>query len=224
VITYLDHLRADVDAVLAVIVAADGTEPVPACPGWTLRDLVVHLGRVHRWARQVVLTGQPQREPDDRPDDLSTWFAAGADALLEALTAADPAQDCWSFTTDRTAGFWRRRQALETAVHRWDAERSVGEPQPIDPALAADGVAEVVTLMTPRQVKLGRIPPLPTTVLLRATDTGDEWVLGDGSPTARVEASAETLLLLLWHRVDPGDPRVRVTGDAVDVLRLALAP
>jgi uncharacterized protein (TIGR03083 family) len=113
---------------------------------------------------------------------------------------------------------------LETVVHRWDAERAVGEPQPIDPSLAADGVAEVVDLMMPRQVKLGRIPPLPTTVLLRATDSADDWVLGDGEPTAEVAAAAETLLLLLWHRVDPADPRVRITGEAAGVLSLALAP
>jgi hypothetical protein len=78
--------------------------------------------------------------------------------------------------------------------------------------------------MAPRQVAMERIPPLPATLRLHATDTGEEWVLGDGEPTAHVEAAAETLLLLLWHRVDPGDPRVRTAGDAASVLRLALAP
>jgi uncharacterized protein (TIGR03083 family) len=224
VIDYLDHLRADADAVLAVLAGADGNEPVPACPGWTVRDLVLHLGNVHRWARQIVLTGERQREPDDQPEELSAWFAAGASELIEALAAADLSAPCWSFTPDRRVGFWLRRQALETVVHRWDAEHAVGEPGSIDSALAADGVAEVVTLMMPRQIELKRIPPLPTSVLLRATDTGDEWVLGDDEPMARVEAAAETLLLLLWHRVDAGDLRVRITGDAADVLRLALAP
>src|SRR3712207_7465665 len=51
-------------------------------------------------------------------------------------SAADPAAPTWSFTTDRTAGFWVRRQALETAVHRWDAQHAAGEPERIDPALA----------------------------------------------------------------------------------------
>jgi uncharacterized protein (TIGR03083 family) len=224
VIDYLAHLRADADAVRAVIRAADLTEPVAACPGWTLRQLVVHLGGVHRWARQIVLTGQVQREQDHQVDDLESWFADGAAALVETLAAADPAADCWSFTTERTAGFWRRRQALETVVHRWDAERAIGEPQAIDPLLAADGVAEVVDLMAPRQVTLGRIPPLATGVRLQATDTGDSWVLGPGRAGPTVAASAETLLLLLWHRVDPGDPRVRVDAEAHAVLRLALAP
>ena len=222
---FLAHLRADADAVLAVLDTAALTEPVASCPGWTVRDLVEHLGSVHRWATGIVRTGTPGRLDEQRGvDDLRGWFAAGAEALLEVLTAADPAAPCWSFTRDRTMGFWRRRQALETVVHRWDAQQAVGQPGAIDASLAADGVAEVVTLMAPRQVELERIPPLPATLALRATDTDAEWVLGEGEPTARVEASAETLLLLLWHRIDAGDPRVRTTGDAAPVLRLALAP
>ncbi len=224
-IDYVAHLRADVEAVLAVLDSAELSEPVAACPGWTLRNLVEHLGSVHRWATRIVRTGEAQREEEHRHvSDLRTWFADGAATLIETLAAADPGVPCWSFTRDRRIGFWLRRQALETLVHRWDAELASGAPGPIDPLLAADGVAEVVKLMTPRQIALERIPPLPTTVLLHATDTGDDWMLGDGRPSAGVEASAETLLLLLWHRVDPGDPRVRTTGDAEQVLSLALAP
>lgn len=221
----LAHLRADVDAILAVLRTADLTEPVAACPGWTLRALVEHLGSVHRWATEIVRTRSfVDLTQQTGVNDLPRWFAEGADALIATLAAADPAAECWSFTRDRRVGFWWRRQALETVVHRWDAERAIGEPGPIDAALAADGVAEVVKLMTPRQIAMERIPPLATTVLLKATDTGDEWVLGDGRPTAGVEAPAELLLLLLWHRVEAGDPRVRTTGDAEQVLRLALAP
>jgi uncharacterized protein (TIGR03083 family) len=224
VIDHLAHLRADADAVLAALSVGDPSAPVAACPGWTLRDLVVHLGGVHRWARQIVSTGELQRQQEEHEVvDLAAWFAEGAAALLDVLAAADPAEPCWSFTTDRTKGFWRRRQALETVVHRWDAEHAVGEPGPIDPVLAADGVAEVVDLMAPRQVKLGRIGPLPVAVELRALE-GGRWVLGEAPVSATVTASAEVLLLLLWHRVDPGDPRVRVDGDDGGVLTMALAP
>jgi uncharacterized protein (TIGR03083 family) len=222
---HLRHLRADVEAILAVLDTAALTEPVSACPGWTLRELVEHLGSVHRWATGIVRSGAPAPLDEERGiDDLRPWFTAGAQALVEALAAADPEAPCWTFTSARTMAFWPRRQALETVVHRWDAERAAGEPGPIDAGLAADGVDEVVTLMVPRQIKLQRIPALPATLQLHATDTGDDWVLGDGEPTARVEGSAEHLLLLLWHRLDPGDPRVRTSGDATAVLRLALAP
>jgi uncharacterized protein (TIGR03083 family) len=222
---YLAHLRSDVDAVRAVLGSSALTEPVVSCPGWTVRELVEHLGSVHRWAAGIVRTGSPSPLEDQHGvDDLPGWFSAGADELIETLAAADPDEACWTFTAARTKAFWLRRQALETVVHRWDAQRALGQPGSIASALAADGVDEVVTLMAPRQVKMERIPPLPATLSLRATDTGQDWVLGDGEPSASVEASAENLLLLLWHRLDPGDPRVRTTGDADAVLRLALAP
>jgi uncharacterized protein (TIGR03083 family) len=221
---YLAHLRADCDAVLDVLARADLTPPVAACPGWTLRELVEHLGSVHRWATTIVRTGEAQPEKEQAAPDLLPWFAEGADALIATLAAVESAEPCWSFTSDRTKGFWVRRQALETAVHRWDAERAVGEPGLIDAALASDGVTEVVDLMTPRQVRLGRIAPLRYGVELRAIDTDARWVLGDAPVAASVTAPAEVLLLLLWHRVDPGDPRVRIEGGADSVLRLALAP
>jgi uncharacterized protein (TIGR03083 family) len=221
---YLPLLRADVDAVLDVVARASLDEPVVACPGWTVRGLVEHLGNVHRWATAIVSSGQAQEEPLESPSNLAAWFADGASGLLTTLCSVDPAEPCWSFTSDKTKGFWVRRQALETLLHRWDAQRAVGEPGLLDPALAGDGVAEVVELMTPRQVRLGRIAPLPFAVELAATDTDGRWVLGDGEVGASVEASAEVLLLLMWHRVDPGDPRVRTTGPATDVLRLALTP
>jgi uncharacterized protein (TIGR03083 family) len=226
VIDHLAHLRADADAVLAVLTMAEGSEPVAGCPGWSVRDLVEHLGGVHRWARDIVVTGRPGPEPAAE-GDLAAWFAEGAAALIETLAGADPAAATWSFTTDRTVGFWRRRQALETVVHRWDAQSAVGEPEPIDAVLAADGIGEVAELMLPRQVAKERIPPLPGAVRIAASDLEASYVLGDGEPQATVTAAAEVLLLLLWHRVGPADPRLRIDGDAAladQVLRLALAP
>jgi hypothetical protein len=105
VIDHLAHLRADADAVLAALRVGSLSSVVASCPGWTLRDLVLHLGGVHRWARQIVLTGEVQQQEEYEIDDVAGWFAEGADRLLEVLAAADPAEDCWSFTTDRTKGF-----------------------------------------------------------------------------------------------------------------------
>ena len=190
-IDHLAHLRADCDAVLAVLGRASGDEPVAACPGWGVRDLVEHLGGVHRWARQIVLTGEHVDEtptPGDR--DLTDWFAEGADELIQALAAADPTAPTWSFTADKTAGFWRRRQALETVVHRWDAQRAAGEPERIDPELALDGVREVADLMLPRQVRMGRLAPLTHAVRLAATDASGQVLLGEGEPAAVVAGPA----------------------------------
>jgi uncharacterized protein (TIGR03083 family) len=225
----LAHLTAEVTAVRAVLAEAELDAAVAACPGWQVRDAVQHLGAVHRWATSIVRTAQLQAQPEQRVSDeaLPAWFAEGAEQLTEALAAADPAAPCWSFTADRTVGFWLRRQALETAVHRWDVQSAIGEPDAIHPELAADGVREVVDLMLPRQQKAGRLAELPHAVRLRAVDTGTRATIGEGEPVAELHAPAELLLLLLWHRLDPGDPRLHVTGDraaATEVLRLPLAP
>ena len=48
---------------------------------------------------------------------------------------------------DRTAGFWRRRMAHQTAIHRVDVQGGAGLPiSPVDEAFAIDGIDEVVTL------------------------------------------------------------------------------
>ena len=33
---------------------ADLTRPVPTCPDWTIRQLITHVGRAHRWAAAMV--------------------------------------------------------------------------------------------------------------------------------------------------------------------------
>ena len=114
-----------------------------------------------------------------------------------------------------------------------DAQAAAGAPGPIDPALALDGVDEVVTVFFPRQVRLGRIPALARSLALVAQGDERRWVLaGDGTEglslaDAEVRGPAEALYLLLWGRVGLGDPRLALSGDeeaAVGVLGAGLVP
>lgn len=227
---YLAHL-ADGAARTASAIRADRLDAaVAACPGWTLRDLVAHVGAVHRWASLVVSTTvrspQPEVQAPPELERLARWFETGAADLLELLAATDPQQPCWTFAGELRAGFWLRRQALETAVHCWDAETAVTGRSRLDAALAADGIAEVIDVFTPRQVRIGRLAPLEQGLVLRSTDDLGAWTVGPDA-VAEVAATAEVLLLLLWHRVPLDDPRVVVTGDrgaAAQVLQSALAP
>ena len=112
-------------------------------------------------------------------------------------------------------------------MHRWDAEHALGTAGPLDPALADDGIAEVIDTMAPRQVRLGRTAALAHGVGLHATDTGSRRILGPGDPVATVSGTAADLLLLLWGRLDAGDPAVTWDGDselARSVLAGALVP
>jgi uncharacterized protein (TIGR03083 family) len=233
--TYLESLDRDARSFGDLVRTADHTEPVPDCPGWSLGDLARHLGGVHRWAHDVVTTGSPGDEPDGPHDrgELHEWFVAGAAQLLDVLRSTDPRQPAWTFgPKPRLVEFWVRRQPHETSMHLGDARRTLGLPHALDAEFAADGVDEVVTMMTPRQVRLARIPPLPHGVRLEAVDVpGRAWVLaGDctdtGAPTAAtVTGTAEDLLLALWRRT--GLERLTVTGDAAAAERvfgLALTP
>jgi Mycothiol maleylpyruvate isomerase N-terminal domain len=73
-------------AELARIIDGDLERPVPTCPGWTFRQLAIHLGRGHRWAAQIVATRAvtpiPMRDvadgklPQD-PAQHAPWLNAG---------------------------------------------------------------------------------------------------------------------------------------------------
>jgi uncharacterized protein (TIGR03083 family) len=220
---WLALLDAHTSRFAAVVATADPDAPVTHCPGWSVRDLVGHLGGVHQWAAHAVTAGSPELQPTppapDEPD-LAGWYAEQASHLLAVLAATPADAPAWTLdAADRTAGFWRRRQVHEVAMHTWDAEEVVGRPTAYDPALAWDGVLEVAHVLYPRQVRLGRVDPLPAAVRLVATDVPAEATIGSG-PELEVRDRAEVLLRLLWHRADTAtlDPRV------AEVLSGALAP
>lgn len=208
---------------------ADGDEPVPGCPGWTSRDLVQHLGTVHRWAAAIVLSGQRIEVP--KPlygESLVEWYAGTATALLGALQAVDAAEPVPNFSRiNETAGFFHRRQMHEVAVHVVDAAQALGLPEsewPVESRLAADGVDEVLHVFFPRMTARGQVPDVRSRIRITATDTGQSWVIappsGEGLPPvlvhssldadSHVEGTASDLYLALWRRV----PAERLTfGD-----------
>ncbi|HVE27942.1 MAG TPA: maleylpyruvate isomerase family mycothiol-dependent enzyme [Sporichthya sp.] len=230
----IEWFRTEAEAFGRVLESGDLDTPVPACPGWTLTDLTAHLGGIHRWARGAILTG-PGSDTYPIPAGRAAivdWFAEGAGALHETLSASDPAAPCWAFAEPRVVGFWMRRQAHETCVHRWDAESSQGTPGPIDAMLALDGIHEVVDMFFPRQVRLGRIPPLARSLSLIPDEGEGRGLAGDGTPAGRewdatLAGPAEALVLLLWGRAVVDDPRLRLAGSraaAEEVLGAGITP
>jgi uncharacterized protein (TIGR03083 family) len=231
----------------SVLDSGDLTAPVPACPGWNLTDLAGHIGQLHRWVSVAITQGHPNAPTSPVPAGraaLLDWWDSGAGALVDLLGGTDPDEPCWTFGPHpRTARFWPRRQLHEHAVHAVDARLSQGSLESqdsIDPALAADGIDEVVAMFFPRQVRLGRIPALTRSLAVRPTDApgAPEWVLaGDGVPDPRpsarpgaeatVSGPASALYLLLWRRIGLDDPRLTITGDgaaARSVIGTAIVP
>lgn len=152
---------------------------VPTCPGWQVRDLVLHMGTVHRWAASHVAERHltPQR-PGDLPDldgsALLTWFREGHRALVDTLASAPPDVECWTFMpAPSPLAFWARRQAHETAVHRVDAESALDTaPTPLAPDFATDGIDELLLGFHARAKSQVRTDE-PRVLRVRATDRAD---------------------------------------------------
>ena len=223
---YQAILERDSTSFVALLRTADLSASVPACPGWDVADLARHLGGVHRWAHDAVVTGEsgPRAEGPASRDDLVQWFAEGASQLVSLLRRTDPDSPAWTFgPPPRTAAFWSRRQAHETSVHLGDAQRAleVAVEADADPDFAADGVDEVASMFFPGRVRRGATPALDRGLRVVLTDLpGTAFVIaGDGTdPTAPTAATlrgpAADVLLVLWGRASveslivEGDPAV----------------
>lgn len=222
----LDALRAEATAMAAVASSTDLSRAVPTCPGWDLGQLVNHTGRVHRWATAMVRDRATERADfPPRPDTAdAAWLEAGAADLVAALEEAGPDAAVWTFPGGGgTTRFWFRRQAEETAVHRWDAEGAAGARSPIETELALAGIDEILDVFFTGRSAAG----LAGTVHLHATDSPhgewlvradpdapDQLLIGHDHAKGDValRATASDLLLWLWGRPVP-DGDLEVFGD-----------
>jgi uncharacterized protein (TIGR03083 family) len=226
----LDHLAAvqrEGSRFSAVLAGADLALAVPGCPDWTLADLCVHLGRVHRWAAANASGGGERgtRPGDPEPGtDLRRWYADGLADLLRVL--ADAEEPAWTFVGPATVAWWQRRMALEALVHRVDAEAAAGVRTALDPVLAADGVAEVVEVLRPARAAATGGAALPAELVLATDDGSGRWRLPGPPPGGSVTGPADALLLLVWGRTTLDDPALRVEGRdrAAEVLAAGLTP
>ena len=108
-------------------------------------------------------------------------MTAPATAWPSILAATPPDTPAWTWSEDQTVGFIRRRQAHEALIHRVDAELTAGRRTPMDPGLSADGVDEALRVMYGGAPPWGSFTPTGAgTLRLRASDTGDTWLVTTG--------------------------------------------
>jgi uncharacterized protein (TIGR03083 family) len=218
--------------------AADGhlSSDVPSCPGWTVDDLVRHVAEVYEHKIACTLLGEapdpwPPEWPIDR--DALAWLAEAHERLLELFARSEPTTPSATWwPDDQTVGFWARRMAHETAVHRVDAELASGAATPINGDLAVDGIDEILTRMlagdwsddpddaaTGGSVEISAGGSSWSVVLDREAVRVDR---ASGEAAARVEGDPSDVDLWLWGRA--GDDRVRRSGDeeAIRLLRRRL--
>lgn len=227
---YVDAIRSEGAALAAAARDAGVDARVPSCPEWTVADLLSHLGRIHHWVAGIVTERKKERgthwsEHAAPPVDARLeWFEGGVKLLADALAAAGPEVVVWTWTPDNTTGFWARRQAHETAIHRVDAQlacaqRAGNAPDPVDRERAVDGIDELFDLI-PYWPWADRVRGGGETVHVHCTDGAGEWFARlnpDGLVVTREHAKgdvalrgcASDLMLGLYGRV---------SLDALDVI------
>ena len=227
---YHEEIIASTATLVALLDQVGPELAVPACPGWDLRKLAAHVGRVHRWAAEVVATraaseAELRAVPDGRfPDDPAargSWLTSGAERVVEVLDAAGDAP-VWAFGVVRPASFWSRRMAHETMVHRADAQLAAGQRVIMAPSLAADATDEWLTVMSgPRDGAADpRAEALPAGRSLRfgATDPDlpvADWQVTHDADGVRVESGTST-------DAGTGAADAVVRGPAADLLLVLL--
>jgi uncharacterized protein (TIGR03083 family) len=239
---YYAEIEAETAKIVEAVRSADPAAPVPSCPGWTLRKLVNHVGRVHRWAGASVARRATESldtrslddavPPEDHEERLA-WLTAGAEGVVRALREAGPETRVWTWGDEQSAGFWARRMTHETLVHRADACLAVGAGFDPAPELAADAVSELLSFI--ESPKVGEMRPAfkelkgnGETLHFHATDGGlgeaGEWSVrrtpggavwehGHGKGDVALRGPAVDLLLVIYRRLPPASARVEVHGD-----------
>lgn len=206
----------------------DHASAVPACPGWTVADVVVHVGRVYAMVTAIVSSRstEPRRagSEHDRPEPrhLVEWFAERRSDLVTALDGVTPDVPVWTWADEQRAAFYFRRMAHETVVHAYDVAEVRGVAFETHRRVTVDGIDEYFDVMLPFALRR-RDLSLPTGSLhLHCTDGDGEWfVAGDAGRVAveRVHRKGDVawrgavldLLAAAWGR---RSPRIDVVGDA----------
>jgi uncharacterized protein (TIGR03083 family) len=225
---HVDAIRREGAAFVSAARTAGYDAPVPSCPNWRVEDLCAHIGRIHHWVADIIET---------RPADPKAHWSAidppkgaaiidyedeGYQRIANALAAVGPNEPVWTWTPDRTTGFWARRQTHELAVHRWDVQGAAGAQDLFDREQAVDGIQEVFDIL-PARPRHAPITGAGESIHLHCTDGDGEWLIrlnpdgvlvtnehAKGDVAAR--GSASDLFLLIWGRIQPD--AVEVFGDA----------
>jgi len=228
---WCDQLDGEIERAAGVVAQVPVDAPVPSCPDWTVSDLTLHLGRVHRWAEGLVcaLADGPQVAAtafSDPGPPSADWLRAGGTSLVATLRAADPEAPMWAWGADQHVAFWSRRQLHETLIHRVDAQLAGGIPPGSDPEVAADGIDELLVNLPSASrfsSKVANLRGQGERLALVPTDADSSWTItlapdgfsiagGSGEADATLSGPSLDLLLVLYRRWPLPESQVTVTG------------
>jgi uncharacterized protein (TIGR03083 family) len=223
-----------------LIRSGESSAPIPTCPGWTLDQLMRHVGRGDRWAAQIVADrlddfldprAVANGKPPADPDGAIAWLNDGAQLLIDAIDDVGVETPVWTFLGSRPAYWWARRRLHEATVHRADAALALAVDYSLTPELAADAISEWLERVAVVAGSGDAAPPLEDgqTIHLHADDPGlgaaGEWTIradggrvtwlhGHDKGAVALRGNAVDLLLAVVRRVAVADTGIAVFGDA----------
>jgi uncharacterized protein (TIGR03083 family) len=229
---FLECLAADYGRIRTVV-PSNLDRLVPSCPEWTVGDLVQHVGTVYL---HKVATMRDGAAPSDWPpaglndeEPVALLDRAYAELIGEFNRRGPGEFSATWYEPDQSVGFWIRRMAQETVIHRIDAELGAGVPvAPVPDDLAIDGIDELLKVFVAYDAKkcpddyaevLADSPARSYTI---STD-GVEWLVGTSPATftvgggpgmtvpnftstdTTITGSPTALLRWAWNRETPGE-------------------
>jgi uncharacterized protein (TIGR03083 family) len=234
---HLEHcaaLEVEIDRFADLVAVASPEIPVPGCPDWSLADLALHLGTIHRWAEHLVRVAAPAYQSADSmnldrgPVD-GDWIRNGGTRLLKTLRTGDPDQSMWAWGLDQHLRWWSRRQLHETLIHRMDADLANGHSPTTEPEIAVDAIDEFLVNLKSAAAfspKVREIHGTGEVLRLKTSDTGASWsirltpdgfdLVDETAPSeAAIEGSVVELLLVLYRRLPFSSAHVSCSGNQV---------
>ena len=157
--------------------------PVPACPEWTVTDLLGHLIAI---AERVLERhgGTPPVSPASTvPELLDRWDDVGED--LDRRLA-------------RAGGRSGEIMVMDAYTHELDLRAALGMPPPVEHAAWAPSFEVLVRGFS------GSVAGRGLPALRLRTTGGSEWNVGTGRPEATLTAPAHELYRALAGRRSPG--------------------
>jgi uncharacterized protein (TIGR03083 family) len=237
---FLECLEADYTRLREV--ASDALDnPVPTCPGWSGADLVRHVTEVYLHKTETMRRGSwPAPWPPSLPGEPLAELDDAYRQLVGEFAMRKPSEPALTwYGPDQTVGFWLRRMAQETVIHRLDAELAASATHaPVPADLADDGIDELLecfltyaSVEYPEELSgfLGECDG--RTVQIATESAGWQVQLGPTEITmerghfdaeAGVSGEAAAVLRWVWRRA--GDGVIRLDGNrwVIEKLRTLL--
>ncbi|MFT7647489.1 MAG: hypothetical protein ACI8Y4_002238 [Candidatus Poriferisodalaceae bacterium] len=213
--------RAAVDY-LTTRTAAEQAQPVPNCPGWTVRGAAVHVCRVSIAWESMMKAAATDADSRARGYEISAArpegvsmpeLASWAHSALDQA-ATEPALPCYHSMSGGPGdtALWAWHSASEIGVHQMDVEAALGHRHAITTDEGVDGALYVATFVS--NALRAHSGEDPGSLQLELLD-GDGGLVGRLEVSSSVAASAtvrgpaEHIMGALWGR---RSPTVEVVG------------